>query len=61
MVLCGSCMYWFSVSNDMKKKYNGKRRFSTYLLENLLTLTIKELKISVEQGTMVTTMIIIKH
>ena len=61
MVLCGSCMYWFSVSNDMKKKYNGKRRFSTYLLENLLTLTIKELKTSVEQGTMVTTMILNKH
>jgi hypothetical protein len=38
-----------------------KKRISTYLLANLLTLIIKELKISVQQGTMVTTLNIIKH
>ena len=54
-------MFEFSVSKDMKLNKNDKRRIPTYLLANLLTLIIKELKISVEQGRMVTTLNIIKH
>ena len=34
---------------------NDKRRIPTYLLENLLTIIIKNLKIIVEQGMVVTT------
>jgi hypothetical protein len=42
-------MFEFSVSKDMIKKIkNHKRRIPTYLPANLLTLIIKELKISVE-------------
>jgi hypothetical protein len=44
-----------------KENNIDKRRIPTYLLENLLTLNIKYLKISIEQGTMVTTLDIIKH
>ena len=44
----------------MKKNNNDKRRIPTHLLENILTLIIQELKISVEQGTVVTTLNIIK-
>jgi hypothetical protein len=51
---------YLSVSKDMKKKYD-KRRIPTYLLANLLTLIIKELKISVEQGTVVATSNLNKH
>ena len=40
----------------MKKINNDKRRCPTYLLANLLTLIIKELKISAKQGTVVTTL-----
>ena len=44
-------MFEVSVSKDMKKKYNNdKRRIPTYLLVYLLTLIVKELNISVEQG-----------
>ena len=53
-------MFEFSVSKDMKKKID-KRRIPTYLLAYLLTLIVKELKISVEQGRVVTTLNIIKH
>ena len=49
-----------SVSKDMKKN-NNKRRIATYLLVNLLTLIIKDLKISVEQGMLVTTLNINKN
>ena len=45
----------------MKKKNNDKRRIPTYLLANLLTWIIKDLKINVEQGMVVTTLNIIKH
>ncbi len=42
------------------KKNNDKRRIPIYLLANILTLILKELKISVEQGTVGTTLNIIK-
>ena len=45
----------------MEIKNNDKRRFPTYLLANLLTLSIKELKISVEQGMVVATLSLDKH
>ena len=50
-------MFEFGVSKDiMAKKYNNdKKRILTYLL----TLIVKELKISVEQSRMVTTLNII--
>jgi hypothetical protein len=51
MVICGRYMFEFSVSKDMKKINNDKRRIPAYLL----TLIVKELKISVEQGSVVTT------
>jgi len=41
------------------KKNNGKRRIPAYLLTLCLTLFVKELKISVEQGKVITS--IIKH
>ena len=47
-------MFEFSVSKDMKKN-NDKRRIPIYLLANILTLIFKELKVSVEQGTVGTT------
>ena len=57
MVICGSYMFEFNVINDMKKKQknNDKRRITTYLLTYHLTLVVKELKTSVEQGRVVTT------
>ena len=59
MVICGSYMFEFSVDKDMKdyKNNNDKRRISTYLL----TLIVKGLKISVEQGRVVKALNIIKH
>ena len=44
-------MFEFSVSKDLKLNNNDKRRSLTYFL----TLIIKELKISVEQGRVATT------
>jgi hypothetical protein len=44
-----------------KTNNNNKRRIPTHLLENILTLVIKELKISVEQGTVVKTLNLNKH
>jgi len=62
MVICGSYMFEFSVSKDMKKKLkNDKRRILAYLLELCLILIVKELKISVEQGRVVTTLNVIKY
>ena len=48
-------MFEFSVSKDMKKNNNDKKRIPRYLLANLLTLIVKELKISFKQGKVVTT------
>ena len=50
-------MFDFSVNQDIKINNNDKRRIPTYLL----TLVIKELKISVEQGRVVATLNFIKH
>ena len=44
-----------------RKNDNDRRRILAYLLANLSTLFVKELKISVEQGKVVTTLNIIKH
>jgi len=45
MVLCGSYMFEFSVSKDMKKKTNNdERRILAYLIVLCLTLIVKELK-----------------
>jgi hypothetical protein len=61
----GSYMHEFSVSKDMKKIGNDKRRKEVVvekLPEHLcLTPIIKELKISVEHDRVVTTLNIIKH
>ena len=55
MVICGSSMFEFSVSKDMENKCNNdKSRIPTYLL----ALFVKELKISVKQGRVVTTLYI---
>jgi hypothetical protein len=58
-------MHEINVSKDMKKINNDKRRkevavgkVAAYLC---LTLIIKELKISVEQDRVVTTLNIVKH
>jgi hypothetical protein len=65
MVISGSYMHKFSVNNDMKKIENDKRRKEVVvgkLLEHLcLMLIIKEMKISVEQDRVVTTLNIIQH
>ena len=63
MVICGSDVFEFSVSEDLEeeKKTNGKRRIPAYLLACLLTLLFKELKSSGEQGRVVRTLNIIKH
>ena len=54
-------MFEFSVSKDIEIKNIDKRRIPTYLLANLLTLIINELKISVEQGMVVTPLNLNKH
>ena len=58
MVICESYRFELSVSKDMReKKSNDKRKIPAYLL----TLIVKESRISVEQGRVVTTLNIIKH
>ena len=52
-----------SVDKDMKrieKNNNDKRRMPTFLLAYILTLIVKESKISVERGRVVTTLNTIK-
>jgi hypothetical protein len=64
-VICGSYMHEFSVSKDMKKYDNGKRRKEVAIgkvaAHLCLTLITKELKISGEQDRVVTTLNIINH
>jgi hypothetical protein len=64
MVICGSYRHAFSVSKDMREQ-NVKRRKEVAVRKVAahlcLTLIIKELKISVEQYRVVTTLNIIKH
>jgi hypothetical protein len=45
MVICGSYMFEFSFSKDIRINNNDERRIPTYLL----TLIIKEFKTTVEQ------------
>ena len=66
MVICGSYMHEFSVNKDMKKKITiiKKRKevaIGKVVAHLCLTLIIKELKISVEHDTVVTTLNMIKH
>ena len=57
MVICGSYMHEFSVSKNMKKINNDKRRREVaagkVAVHLHLTLIIKELKIRVEQDRVV--------
>jgi hypothetical protein len=65
MVISGRFMHGFSVSKDVQKNNNDKRRkemaIGKVVAHLCLTLIIKELKISVEQDKVVTTLNIIKH
>jgi hypothetical protein len=62
MVICGSYMFEFSVSKGMKKKDIIREEEVGKVAAHLcLTLIIKELKISVEHGRVVTTLNIIKN
>ena len=65
MVICGSYMHEFSVSRDVKKINNDKRRKEVVVgkvtVHSCLTLFIKELKISVEHDRVETTLNTIKH
>ena len=55
-------MFQFSVSKDMKNiNENDKMIIIAYLLAHLLALIVKVLKISVEQGRVVTTLNRLKH
>ena len=59
-------MHKFSVSKDMKKETNNDKRRKEVALRKVaahlcLTLIIKELKSSVEQDRVVSTLNIIKH
>ena len=62
MIICGSYMFEFNVSKDMQKKGWNKggdnRKVAAHLC---LTLIIKKLKISVEHGRVVITLVITKH
>ena len=55
-------MFEFSVSKDVEKKDIIREvAIGTIVAHLCLTLIVKELKISVEQGRMITTLNIIKH
>jgi hypothetical protein len=57
MVICGSYMFEFSVSKDVKKKDIIREVAVGEVAAHLcLTLIVKELKISVEHGRAVTTL-----
>jgi Mg/Co/Ni transporter MgtE len=62
MVICGSYMFEFSVSKNMKKM-DIIREVAVGKVEAHLcpTLIVKELKISVELGCVATTLNIVKH
>ena len=62
MVICGSYMFKFSVSKDMKKEDIIRKVAIWKVAAHLcLTLIVKELKISVEDGRVVTTLNVIKN
>jgi len=60
MAICGSDMFEFSVRKDMKNKnpcFIGRKVAIGKVAPHFsLTLIVKELKISVEQGRVVTTL-----
>jgi hypothetical protein len=57
MVICGSYMFEFSVSKDMKEKDIIRKVTVGKVAAHLcLTLIVKELRIIVEQGRVVTTL-----
>ena len=58
MVICGSYIFTFSVGKDKNKKDIIREVTVEKVAAHLcLTLIIKKLKISVEQGKMITTLI----
>jgi len=62
MVICGSYTFEFSISKDMQKCFTRRKVVVGKVAPHLsLTVIAKELKISVEQGRVVTTLNIIKH
>ena len=62
MVICGSYMFEFSVIKDTKKKNIIREVTIGKVAAHIcLTLIFKELKMSVEQGRVVTTLNINKH
>jgi hypothetical protein len=62
MVICGSNIFEFSGRKDMKKEDIIREVAVGKVAAHLcLILIFKELKISVEQGRVITTLDIIKH
>jgi hypothetical protein len=66
MIISKSYMHGFSVSKDVRKKNNNDKRRKEMTVGKVVThlcliLIIKELKISVEQDRVVTTLNIINH
>jgi len=62
MVIYGNYMFEFNINKDMKKEYNkGSGTYMSVAAHISLTLFVKELKINVEQGRVVTSLNIIKH
>ena len=61
MVICGSYKFKFSVSKDMKKIIIREVAVGKVATRLCLTLIIKELKMSVDNKRVVTTLNIIKH
>ena len=62
MVICGSYVFEFSVSKDMKKNDIIREEAVGKVTTNLcLTLMVANLKISVEHGRVVTTLNKFKH
>ena len=65
MVICGSYMHEYSVSRDMEKINNDKRRkevaIGKVVAHLCLTLIIKELKINNEHDRVVKTLNVIKY
>jgi len=62
MVICGSYMFEFSVSKNMKKCFTWRERIVGKVATHLcLILIVKKLKINIEHGKVVTTLNIMKH
>jgi hypothetical protein len=61
MEICRSYIFEFSISEDVKEKIIWEVAIGTVATHLCLALTVKELKINVEQDKMVTTLNTIKH